>query len=238
MTTYLQVPYAEKDQAKSLGARWDPARKAWFLPDGKDASLFSKWLSPSVQVPPGNEENPGWLRLARFFRRAPHVLLLENNCWKCNKTGYAVTLAIHLRDGEEAQIPDDLYEEIGLASDETHSCVDVDGGEVGHPLVLDQLRAYLGKTPAMRSQVATFKKRFSRTVGEAYLSQGCPHCDSIWKPNRGSVSTGASCLFQMKCEKTLPSRRCRRSFIMEVRCAPLNSKRFQGCIGRMEPRAS
>lgn len=40
---YLNVPYAEKDAAKALGARWDPAKKKWYAPAVKDISLFSKW---------------------------------------------------------------------------------------------------------------------------------------------------------------------------------------------------
>ena len=29
---YLRVPYARRDQAKQLGARWDPAKKMWYAP--------------------------------------------------------------------------------------------------------------------------------------------------------------------------------------------------------------
>ncbi|RJF99476.1 hypothetical protein D3871_13775 [Noviherbaspirillum saxi] len=43
--TYLNVPFAEKDAAKSLGARWDAATKKWYVPAGKDVKLFSKWRS-------------------------------------------------------------------------------------------------------------------------------------------------------------------------------------------------
>lgn len=39
----LKVPYAEKDQAKQLGARWDPARKLWYIDDKLDAGLFARW---------------------------------------------------------------------------------------------------------------------------------------------------------------------------------------------------
>ncbi len=45
--TYLTVPYAQKDEAKSLGARWDPANKKWYVPSNIDINLFSAWL-PSV----------------------------------------------------------------------------------------------------------------------------------------------------------------------------------------------
>jgi hypothetical protein len=32
---YLNVPYEEKDRVKSLGARWDPAKKKWWVQDMK-----------------------------------------------------------------------------------------------------------------------------------------------------------------------------------------------------------
>ena len=42
----LKVPYAEKDEAKALGARWNKERKIWYVPDGADAALFKRWLAP------------------------------------------------------------------------------------------------------------------------------------------------------------------------------------------------
>jgi len=40
---FLNVPYAEKDEARALGARWNPVRKRWYVPDGADAAPFAKW---------------------------------------------------------------------------------------------------------------------------------------------------------------------------------------------------
>jgi Domain of unknown function (DUF5710) len=31
---WLNVTYQQKDVAKNLGARWDPAEKLWWLPGG------------------------------------------------------------------------------------------------------------------------------------------------------------------------------------------------------------
>lgn len=42
--TKLNVPYAEKDQAKALGARWDSERRTWYVPAGIPPSTFAKWL--------------------------------------------------------------------------------------------------------------------------------------------------------------------------------------------------
>jgi hypothetical protein len=41
----LNVPFAEKDEAKRLGARWDSARKKWYVPQGTDLNAFSRWIS-------------------------------------------------------------------------------------------------------------------------------------------------------------------------------------------------
>ena len=41
----LKVPFNEKDQAKSLGARWNAEAKLWYVPQGVDATPFEKWTS-------------------------------------------------------------------------------------------------------------------------------------------------------------------------------------------------
>lgn len=46
---YLDVPYAEKDAAKALGARWTRAAKAWYVPPGADLAEFQQWM-PSAQA--------------------------------------------------------------------------------------------------------------------------------------------------------------------------------------------
>ena len=43
---YLRVPFAEKDRAKTLGARWDAQIKAWYVPPGNALKNFARWLSP------------------------------------------------------------------------------------------------------------------------------------------------------------------------------------------------
>lgn len=41
---YLNVPYHEKEQAKALGARWDPSRQKWYVPPGVDGREFERWM--------------------------------------------------------------------------------------------------------------------------------------------------------------------------------------------------
>jgi hypothetical protein len=42
--TPLNVPYADKDAVKALGARWLPDQKRWVIPAGLDLAPFSAWL--------------------------------------------------------------------------------------------------------------------------------------------------------------------------------------------------
>ena len=43
---FLTVPYAEKDEAKALGARWNPTKRRWYVPDGVAPAAFAKWAGP------------------------------------------------------------------------------------------------------------------------------------------------------------------------------------------------
>ncbi|MDO8329194.1 MAG: exodeoxyribonuclease VII large subunit [Fluviicoccus sp.] len=43
LRTYLHVPFPEKDQAKSLGARWDPMERKWYV-QVDDLGPFRRWI--------------------------------------------------------------------------------------------------------------------------------------------------------------------------------------------------
>lgn len=203
MPTPLKVPYTEKDQAKALGAKWSVAEKVWFVPDGIDLAPFQKWLprpaplvsTASVRPTPVSEREPGWLTLARCLGRGPLVLLHANTCWRCHKEGFAVVLAFPLADEDQAAIntAEALWNQGIDTSDEDANWLDLNsqmalacgrgtvgllsGGEVAHPLVLEQVRAFSRTLPL---RPATFKERYSKTVESRYLSQGCPYCDALW----------------------------------------------------------
>ncbi|CCG42482.1 zincin-like metallopeptidase domain-containing protein [Magnetospirillum molischianum] len=57
--TYLAVPYAEKDQAKAAGAKWDRKAKSWYVPDGIDLAAFARWsgkpAAPAASLSPVEE---------------------------------------------------------------------------------------------------------------------------------------------------------------------------------------
>ena len=47
---FLTVPYAEKDEAKALGARWNPTKRRWYVPDGVAIAAFAKWAGEGVDA--------------------------------------------------------------------------------------------------------------------------------------------------------------------------------------------
>ncbi len=55
MRINLKVPFAQKEAAKELGARWDAARKIWYVIDPESLEIFSDWMpeadSASTPIP-------------------------------------------------------------------------------------------------------------------------------------------------------------------------------------------
>jgi antirestriction protein ArdC/phage/plasmid primase-like uncharacterized protein len=48
---YLAVPFAERNEAKALGARWDAAKKAWYVGPQVDPANIAKWELRHEPVP-------------------------------------------------------------------------------------------------------------------------------------------------------------------------------------------
>ncbi len=91
---YLQVPYAEKDDAKKAGSRWDPERKLWYVTD-PNASARTRWPVPAprdlprpsrstVHAPADADADdlPGEDRT--FGGRSLFVDLIPRTCWFTN----------------------------------------------------------------------------------------------------------------------------------------------------------
>jgi hypothetical protein len=72
--TYLAVPYSEKEQAKELGARWDPKAQSWYVPPDIDVEPFAGWLAV---IP--LDDDP-----------LLEIVGLPQPCWKCGELTMAV----------------------------------------------------------------------------------------------------------------------------------------------------
>ena len=73
---WLDVPYGEKDQAKSAGARWDGPAKRWYDPHPPSAALRRWGALPDLpELLPGE---------ARTFGVGLFVDLIPASCWFTN----------------------------------------------------------------------------------------------------------------------------------------------------------
>lgn len=50
MRINLVTPFAEKDAVKALGAKWDTARKVWYIVDVENLTPFLRWIPGSQAV--------------------------------------------------------------------------------------------------------------------------------------------------------------------------------------------
>jgi len=86
---FLDVPYQEKDEAKRLGARWDPKVRKWYIPEGRQREPFSKWLPDS--------SDDDQLQIS-----APiYVLESSTSCWSCGGETLVVALGVEHLEGLE-----------------------------------------------------------------------------------------------------------------------------------------
>jgi|SRR5947209_7401193 len=70
---FLDVPYHEKDEAKRLGARWDPEVRKWYIPEGRQHEPFSRWL-PEISDD-----------IVLQVSAPIYVVESSSSCWSCGR---------------------------------------------------------------------------------------------------------------------------------------------------------
>lgn len=88
----LNVPYSEKDQAKKLGAKWNPITKKWYVSNRKDYMKFRKWFDVDGDIIIFNQ-----LYLVEGYQ----------TCFKCKKKTKVISFALK----DFFYIDDDYVEE-------------------------------------------------------------------------------------------------------------------------------
>ena len=157
--TYLHVPFAEKEQARKLGARWDKEGRAWYVPAGVSLDAFRRWLeiSPITQRAlylhlDASLRDIDHLRFAQTLRPPMHIVLMNYACWKCHRKAPAFFGVA----GEGELVTEVLY----------------------WPEVIEQVRQHLEQRGLM--MIGTVKPRYSHGSGATAVSQGCPRCDALF----------------------------------------------------------
>lgn len=87
----LHVPFEEKDDAKKLGARWDPSARRWYVPDGIAPEPFARWFDPRPSATP---TPPDYTRLELNLSIArPAIAEATVRCWSCHRETAVLTVA-------------------------------------------------------------------------------------------------------------------------------------------------
>ena len=156
----LVVPFAQKDEAKSRGARWDPNSKVWYAPDGVELSPLARWL-PASDL----EHEP------EFLVRAPHYHIIESasDCWKCSSRTRVFAFLLP-EEHEQFEYVDD-YDEFSLARNLGEWRCHGYRGTVGSvqslsPLVSKQVRRF----------TENLKQAYSKAAGHRYIMNHCERC--------------------------------------------------------------
>lgn len=145
----LQVPFAEKDEAKTLGARWDAIQKVWFVPAGVDPGPFGRWLPTELEIN---------VRSSSYF-----IAHSSRCCWKCGQLTrvYGFVLA----PGYETL---ELYEEIATEYawyPQEMTAVVSD--------ITDLLPAVVVRIKAISPH---YRLDYSKTTESHYWMNHCEHC--------------------------------------------------------------
>ena len=159
----LTVPFSQKDEAKALGARWDPTLKVWYAPDGLDTTPLSRWLP----APDSSELE----HAPEFQVRAPYYYIIQSasDCWKCSNSTRVFAF----------MLPEE-HEQFEYIDDEEGFSLERNLGEW-------QCHGYRGTvgsvhslSPSVNKQIrrftANFKPAYSKTAGHRYTMNHCEHC--------------------------------------------------------------
>lgn len=151
----LNVPYSEKDAAKSLGARWNPEIKKWYVRNKEDYYKFVRWIAPYGNMVIIDE-----------------LYLIEGiqTCFRCGKETRVIGFGVdkHLSVGNfqenySKDIKDALQAEIN--QDDIHIVGPIN--PIPEPLLNYIQKRY------------NYKPRYSKTTKTTNICNCCEHCDVL-----------------------------------------------------------
>lgn len=143
---YLDVPYSEKDNAKQLGAKWNPELKKWFIPTGLDITAFIKWVPKEIK--------PNLYAIGELY-----LVSALNTCQKCGEVVIVYCLASERF--EMIEKTEDFEDEDSFDTFTTYS-------------QLKQLPAELESF--FKAKFPTYFNDYSNTIKSNYYMNHCSKC--------------------------------------------------------------
>ncbi len=147
----LNVPFSEKDEAKRLGARWNPQRRIWYVPPGVDPRPFARWRSDGESAKP-----------YRLSSREAYLVTADEQCWRCKESFQAVAFLM---------APGFVIDEQADGGDRD-SLADWGFAEYVTRLSPDAVRFAQAIQPA-------YREGYSRTTESRYWANHCPACKAL-----------------------------------------------------------
>lgn len=146
----LNVPYGDKDEAKKLGARWNPELKKWYVQKREDYPKFAKWILTQGSI---------------VACDAIYVLEGKQNCFKCGKETRVIGFALE----NFFEFEGDPYDEEGVEYTYWSDVIRIVGPIDPIP---DPILKYL-------QSKYNYKDRYSSTTGESHINNCCDNCDVL-----------------------------------------------------------
>lgn len=156
MRLFLNVPYAEKDEAKALGARWNPKVKKWYIDaPQKEYIKFAKWILQDTDD---------------AIIATEYIFVVEGQrlCWKCGKSTRIIGLGVgeYIRFFDVGNGPQ--YESVENGPDKELHLAWTACEEAIPP----KLRKYLKENYSA-------KTGYSKTLNGRCFANHCDHCGSL-----------------------------------------------------------
>jgi Domain of unknown function (DUF5710) len=157
----LNVPFAQKDEAKSLGAKWNPGLKKWLVPAGLSHEPFRKWM-PTTAAPVATKTE----KIYHQTLIAP-LWLLESHedCYKCHRVSKVFSIA-------SQAIIDYDFDDDGTVYYSRH-----DRAEENDHLSICNLEMVDERIAKVLAKDApNYRFDFSKTQGARVYMNHCEHC--------------------------------------------------------------
>ena len=158
MKLYLNVPYAEKDTAKALGAKWNARAKKWYFNgERSDYAKFSEWILRDTDD---------------AVIATDYIYIIEGvqRCWKCGRLTRVIGLGIgefvHIY-GETDDPQYEFWEDYADEDEELHLAW-ADREEDIPPKLLNYLK-----------QNYSVKTGYSKTIGGKCFANHCDCCGAL-----------------------------------------------------------
>jgi Domain of unknown function (DUF5710) len=153
LSQYLNVPFAEKDQAKTLGARWDGKAKQWYVPDGVSAQPFAQWVQQTHTLQSS--------LIAPLYLRTSC-----QPCWRCSKVSRVYCLGASAIN--DVQYDDDDGQPYSNIVETENDLIDV--------CDLEDIDTRL--LALLNQHASTYRPAFSKTKNSKCWMNHCEHCDA------------------------------------------------------------